>query len=69
LEQARTALARIRHETGGHLHRTGDGAGAGAGAALGPSAELERLSELHRRGDLDDAEFAAAKQQVLVAAR
>ncbi len=65
LEQARTALARIRHETGGHLHRDG----AGAGAALGPSAELERLSELHRRGDLDDAEFAAAKQQVLVAAR
>jgi hypothetical protein len=28
-------------------------------------AELERLTELHRAGGLDDAEFAAAKQRVL----
>jgi hypothetical protein len=27
--------------------------------------QLQRLSELHRRGDLTDAEFAAAKRRVL----
>ena len=33
----------------------------------GPSIteQLERLAKLHRRGELTDAEFAAAKQRVL----
>lgn len=64
LGQARAAFARLRQETAGHVHRGGDG--RGQPAAHEPIAQLERLSELHRRGDLDDAEFAAAKRQVLV---
>jgi hypothetical protein len=41
---------------------------ADAGAAAGPGAEvgqLERLGALHRGGDLTDAQFEAAKAQVL----
>jgi hypothetical protein len=40
---------------------------AGASGASGATAvsELERLSELHRSGGLDDEEFAAAKHRVL----
>lgn len=45
-------------------------AGPSAAAAAGPAVhsgatELERLAELHRRGVLTDAEFAAAKARVL----
>jgi hypothetical protein len=43
--------------------------GAPAAATAGPAAEeldgLERLSALHRSGDLSDAEFAAAKARLL----
>jgi hypothetical protein len=31
----------------------------------GPTAELERLTQLHASGALSDAEFAAAKSRVL----
>jgi hypothetical protein len=44
---------------------TGDGGGA---ATAGPGAEieqLERLSAMHKSGDLTDAQFEAAKAQVL----
>ena len=35
------------------------------GASVPPSAELERLADLHARGVLTDEEFQQAKQQVL----
>lgn len=38
---------------------------APAAAAAEPIARLERLSALHRSGDLDDEEFTAAKRRVL----
>jgi len=56
LEQARAALARIGQQP------TPRERGA---AASDPIAQLERLSELRRAGDLDDAEFATAKRQLL----
>jgi hypothetical protein len=33
--------------------------------AVDTTAELERLAALHQSGELDDAEFVAAKQRVL----
>jgi Short C-terminal domain len=44
-----------------HLPRRAGAAGAGQGTA----DQLERLARLHTQGLLDDAEFAAAKAQVL----
>ena len=38
---------------------------AGQPSAPTPSAELERLADLHARGVLNDEEFQQAKQQVL----
>jgi hypothetical protein len=37
----------------------------GSGGGSSSSDELQRLASLHRAGDLDDAEFAAAKAEVL----
>lgn len=37
----------------------------GGGGPDDTAAKLERLADLHRRGDLTDDEFAAAKQSVL----
>lgn len=42
----------------------GSGAGAGGGGAATEIDQLERLSALHRSGDLTDAQFEAAKAQV-----
>ena len=47
----------------GNGHGTGNGNGNGHDGDLAES--LDRLSRLHRAGDLSDAEFADAKQQVL----
>ena len=66
------ALARVR----GALQRTREPAEAGNGAPssapeTAPTlsdaelAQLERLSALHRAGELDDAEYSSAKQHVL----
>lgn len=63
----------LRRQT---LREFPDGARKGLGSALtglwrgrtspaSPTEELRRLAELHRAGDLDDAEFAAAKAEVL----
>jgi len=38
---------------------------APASAGHGPTAELERLTQLHTSGALTDDEFAAAKSQLL----
>jgi len=40
-------------------------AGGAAGPADDPIAQIERLAELHQRGALTDAEFAAAKAKLL----
>ena len=58
---------------GGGQRAPGDeqvGAAAGmtqapAPAGQGPTADLERLAQLHASGALTDAEFAAAKSQLL----
>jgi hypothetical protein len=40
-------------------------AGAAAPAPLDPVAQIARLAELHEKGALSDAEFAAAKQKLI----
>jgi len=40
-------------------------AAGGPGAEADPIAQIERLADLHRRGALTDAEFAAAKAKLL----
>jgi hypothetical protein len=59
-----TALAGMRASVGAHRVR------ARAHDDVEPlnetaMAQLERLSQLHRSGELDDAEFTSAKQRIL----
>jgi hypothetical protein len=56
--------ARMKARTEGLLGGRGGGA-ASEDPAASRVADLERLSALHRDGSLDDAEFAAAKADLL----
>jgi hypothetical protein len=58
LEELRSAVRHARSR----LPERSDG---GAAFDDGDVAQLERLTELHRAGGLDDDEFATAKQRVL----
>jgi hypothetical protein len=46
-------------------HRVPPAALDGSGAPADPLAQLRELADLHAAGALDDAEFAAAKRQLL----
>jgi hypothetical protein len=63
-ERMKASVARLRPSGGAPAPAATTGPGA-----AGPAAEeldgLERLSALHRSGDLSDAEFAAAKARLL----
>jgi hypothetical protein len=61
----------LRGAWAGRTREAGTGGGEGAAgdeAAAGEVEGLERLGALHRSGDLNDAEFAAAKARLLGAA-
>jgi hypothetical protein len=62
--QAGKSGAQRRAVSGAPVESSGATEPAPAGQG-GPTAELDRLAELHASGALTDAEFATAKSQVL----
>ena len=65
---ARRQQARYADQDAQYMQQQGAAMAQGADAAMGaddPTAELQRLSQLHDQGVLTDEEFAAAKKKAL----